>query len=346
MANTSEHGAELARRIDDARRRGFRPLMAVLERLVAEGERAGTGAPHREERIRFRHDPALVFSSSDVPEVRELELPADPDDVTARPRRAFEVTTAFLGLTGTSSPLPTYLPEEVAQEDPDQPRMRAFLDLFHHRALSLFHRARARTDYPATYLSDQNDPWSRRVLALLGFDFDTPRRTAAPSWKLLRYAPLLLGRALSAPALEAILTDALEADLRGAGVYVEQFAGAWVDIPASQRNRLGLAATCLGQDLLVGQRIFDRAGRCRVVIGPLTREGLERFAGEREPLRLLRETVATASADPLDFEIVLWLSPEAAPHLKVGALDGSRLGRNSWLGGQVREARLRVDMPA
>ena len=34
---------------------------------------------------------------------------------------------------------------------------------------------------------------------------------------------------------------------------------------------------------------------------------------------------------------------EAAPHLELGT---ARLGRDSWLGGQVRETRLRVDIPA
>jgi type VI secretion system protein ImpH len=158
----------------------------------------------------------------------------------------------------------------VAQEEVDQTRLRDFLDLFHHRVLTLFHRARARSDLPGGHRADLRDAWSRRVLALLGVDQAALTRSAAPGWRLLRWAPLLADRNPTGPAIEAAVEDAVgEEVLAGARAAVEPFAGTWVEIAADELNRLGRSSSALGRDLLLGRRIFDRAGKFRVVIGPL-----------------------------------------------------------------------------
>jgi type VI secretion system protein ImpH len=337
--------AERARRIEAARRAGFYPLMLLLERLLGERGHVGSAAAPREESIRFRHDPRLEFSASDVSAVREGLMPADPEDFSAERPPLVEVTTTFLGLSGAVSPLPQYLAEEVAQEDAESPRLREFLDLFHHRMLSLFHRARLRCDWPAGYRSDQSDAWSRRALELVG-RAEPGARGGAPAWRLLRWAGLLAERAVPAPALAAALEDSLAPDLDGAGVRIEELAGAWVEIAAPEQNRLGRSGSRLGRDLLVGRRIFDRAGKFRVVVGPLSRRAFARL-GEREPLLRIAEAIRALVVEPLDCEVVLWLSPEAVPRLELSARGTTRLGRNSWLGGRTAaETRIRVDLPA
>ncbi len=316
---------------------GAYPLLLELERILG-GLRVGSDASPGEEPIRFRHDPALAFRAAEVTEVRERELPAGE---TAGARRVLEITTAFLGLTGAASPLPPYFAEEVAQEDPEAPLRRGFLDLFHHRLLSLFYRARLRSDFPNSYRSDHADAWSVRVLSLLGVD--APAALAVPAWRILRWAPLLAERAVTAAAIEAAVEDVLSADLDGAHVAVEPFVGSWAAIHPEELNRLGRASSRLGRDLVLGRRVFDRAGKFRIVVGPLSRAGFDRFAREEAPRRRIAETVRALCGDPLELEIVLWLSKDAAPHM---ALGHARLGRDTWLGGQVRESRVRVEVPA
>ena len=96
--------------------------------------------------------------------------------------------------------------------------------------------------------------------------------------------------------------------------------------------------------MFVGRRVFDRVGSFRLVLGPLDGEGLARVRSE-EVLRRLGASVRALLPDPIDFAVVLLLSPEAAPRLRLGA-GGARLGRDAWLGGQARETRLAVDVPA
>ncbi len=327
-----------ARLVEEARRCGFFPLVQLLERLTG-GAPVGTSASPSGDRIRFRHDPALAFSTADVVAVRETALPPEPSDAEGSPRRGFEVTTSFLGLTGGVTPLPLYLAEEVCQEDPDAPLLGAFLDLFHHRLLSFLYRARAKYDVPAGWRSDLSDPWSPRLLALLGIDASQESAPGAPArWWLLRLAPLLAEGAVTAHALEAALTDALAPDLGGARVAVEPFAGTWADISRDDRNRLGQRSCRLGLDLVLGRRVFDVAGRFRVLIGPLSSEGYRRFAAG-EPVGRAEGVIGALVSEPIEHEIVLWLAEDAAPALALGA---SRLGKDSWLGGQRRQMRIRA----
>lgn len=335
-----------AERIADARRAGFYPLMLLLERMRPDRAPSGTALP-AEEGIRFRHDPALSFSTGDVGTLEVRKLPPDPEDITAEPREVVEITTTFLGLTGTVSPLPSYFAEEVLHEDSES-RQREFLDIFHHRLISLFYRARAKFDIPNARQSSGADAWSNRLLTLLGYDAAAgdPAAFGVPSWRLLRLGSLLAERDLTAPALEVALADLLGEDLGDARVSVEQFVGTWAEVAPDQLSRLGRSCTALGRDLLLGRRVFDRAGKFRIVIGPLSSEGYARFSEGGGPLRRIAELVATIASDHLEYEVILWLSREAAPSMQLTSTGKTRLGKNAWLGGQAREARIRVQVPS
>lgn len=329
-------------RLEAARRRGFRPLMQLVERLRPDHPDVGTTALPHEEAIRFRHDPALCFSTGDVAAVRLVPAPPGPNGA-AGGAPLIEITTTFLGLTGAVSPLPDFLAEEVADEvrhaREGEARRCDFLDLIHHRLLSLLHRGLALQDLAAGRRADGSDVWSAHLLALAGVD-PAGRRPEAPAWRLLRWAPLLVEPAITGPALEAALADALGEALAGAGVAVEQLAGGFVPIGPEDRTRLGLGACTLGRTAVLGAEIPDRSERIRVVIGPLGREGYLAFRAAA-PRALVREVV-DALAPGLAQELVLWLAPEAAPPPALSSAGAFRVGENAWLGRQHQEVRLPV----
>jgi type VI secretion system protein ImpH len=321
-------------RIAAARRAGFYPLMLLLERLERDRAPVGTGSAPGEEGIRFKHDPALSFSPGDVAQVEVRTGRLDPDTLT-RGQDFYEITTSFLGLTGSASPLPSYLGEELLQEEAE--RTRDFLDIFHHRLLSLLYRALVRYDMPNGWVSDGSDAWSRRLLSLVGFDVEGPARL--PPWRKLRLAPLLNDGEVTASALEVAIADVLEGE---AGVKVEQFVGTWARLEPSDLTRLGRSRTQLGRDLLLGRSVFDRAGKFRIVIGPLTRASYLRLGEGSEALGRVAQIVAAVLPGTLEYEVVLWLEREAAPCLELSSLGRTRLGKDSWLGGQRGEARIPV----
>ena len=324
-------------RIAAARRAGFYPLMLLLERLEKDRSPVGTGGSPGEEGIRFKHDPALSFSSADVSQVEVRTGRLDPDTLE-RGKDFYEVTTSFLGLTGSASPLPSYLGEELLQEEAE--RTRDFLDIFHHRLLSLLFRALVRYDVANGWVSDGSDAWSRRLLSLVGFDVERPSRL--PPWRLLRLSPLLNDGEVTAPALEVAIADLLDDE---AGVKVEEFVGTWALLEPSDLTSLGRSRAQLGRDLLLGRSVFDRAGKFRIVIGPLTRASYLRFGEGSEALRRIASLVAAVLPGTLEYEVVLWLEREAAPCLELSSLGRTRLGKDSWLGGQRREARIPVRVP-
>lgn len=338
------------------RRVGFYRAVQILERATHDAQvtgvvppRIGDDGPPGRELLRFRHDPSLAFSTSDV------------SSIVARPRGlgetgdgpegpVYELTTTFLGLTGTVSPLPTYFAEEVLHEDPDHRAQRDFLDLFHHRVLSLFYRAHQRYALTTEHLSTSRDLWSIRMLALSGVDAFNGKLPAVGLSlpKLLRLAPLLATRARTASGVVACVKDVLDDVLAGAPVSIEQFVGRWVTIEERQRWQLGTVNTHLGVDATVGKRVFDRGGKFRLVLGPLKRAAFQRFLPGGDALPRVRELVTYYTRDPLEFDLELVLAPGETPSLRLSSKTegASRLGLDTWVTvGADRETRVIVNVP-
>jgi type VI secretion system protein ImpH len=333
----------LVERLAPAARQGFVALVALLERLRPDAARVGGAGPPASEPLRFRHDPALTFHPGDISRLRVAPPPLDPFEAAARPA-LLELTTTFLGLTGTVSPMPTHLAEEVAAEDPDRPVQGAFLDLFHHRLLSLLYRLLVKYDQAREFLAGGTDEWSTRVLALAGVDV-AMGAPELPRWRLLRLAPVLATRVRNADTLRLVVEDVLGEHLGAARVDIEEFVGAWVTIEPGERCRLGQANASLGRDLLLGQRVFDRAGKFRLSIGPLSNATFDRLRPEGDLHATLKKVVALASPDPLAYELELVLALEETPPFVLGARATTRLGQNTWLGARREEdARVVYDL--
>jgi type VI secretion system protein ImpH len=313
----------------------FLPLVALLERLTSSAVRVGGDGPPAEEAIRFKHDPSLVFSAGDVSQVRLVPRVSEWGDTQGGPKHIFEVVTTFLGLTGTSSPLPGYMVEEIAQEDPDRPVRRQFLDLFHHRLLSLLYRALSRymPEGEATRAGD--DVWSRRVLALAGLDtYERGPAVGLSVAQLLRLAPLLATRARTARTLELGLADVLRNDLGEARITVRQFAGSWVDVETEQRMKLGKLNSHLGRSSMLGGKLFDRAGKFVIGIAPLDGATYHRLLPEGDLSQLVREVVSLVVRDPLECDLELGVSEDVLGAFQLKMKAPARLGRNTYLGGR------------
>jgi type VI secretion system protein ImpH len=339
--------AQLAR---SPQRVGFYRAVELLERSTPTAVRVGELGPVPRRR---------PLSPRPVAHLRHQRRARDraPRALRRRGRRrrragaVYEITSTFLGLTGTVSPLPTYFAEEVINEDDERPAQRQFLDLFHHRILSLFYRAHTRYSYGSDYLSNQQDAWSRRTLALAGIDTFDGRGPVVdlPLWRLLRLAPLLASRARTASGLVAVVSDTMSHILEGAGVSVEQFVGRWVSIDERQLFRLGVSNCTLGEDATIGRKVFDRGGKFRLMLGPLRRKAFQQFLPGSKGLDALREVVLFYVRDPLEFDVELILAPGETPSMRLSSRpgDGSRLGLDSWVTVNAdRETRVIVPVPS
>jgi type VI secretion system protein ImpH len=312
----------------------FIPLVALLERLLGGEVRIGADGPFAKEKFRFRHDPALTFNTTDVsnlrlgPDTRGAYAWDDPG--SERERIIAFVMSTFHGLTGAVSPLPSYMAEEVAHDDEEPPVLRNFLDILHHRFISLLYRAVTRFDFALEYLTGGRDAWSRRVQALTGVDAFAPeRRTRLAPGLVLRLAPVLATRRRSAMALEAAVSEALRVGPGRTRVY--QFLATWSPLAESDQIRLGIENSFLGRGMLLGRRVLTRSGKFRIAVGPVPSEVRARLQAGGDLFERVRGVVELAAPAGLEWD--LEITSDERPSLKLARTGGSKLGQDSWLAG-------------
>lgn len=324
----------------------FFHIVALLERLTSEAARVGGEGPPSAEAIRFRHDYDLGFSAGDISRVGVEAMPRGPERSLEADKPAFVVTTTFLGLTGTISPLPLYIAEEVLHEDDQNPVRRDFLDVFHHRLISLLYRSVSKFSPAREHLTHRTDAWMKRALFLTGLDPEIQTRGMGvhPS-VLVRLAPLLAGRGRGPRVLALAVREALGEALAPDGkVHIKQFAGGWIEVDAAQRMALGLGNNELGVEAILGSRAYDQSGRFSVQIGPLHQHNYRRFLRDGDLLPVVKDVVELCVREPLDFDVELLLAPDAVPSFVLSRKvdGGSQLGRDTRLRGSETTAEVMV----
>lgn len=300
---------------------GFRFSFFQAVRLLQVGSPGAVPVGHQgpvdKEVVRFRPTLDLAFAASDVEKVTERP------GTDGLPR--YEIATTFLSIYGAVSPLPTYFTEELLGQD-DESLQKEFLDLFHHRAISLFYRVWEKYRYTSRFSSDGSDYFSTRFRMLLGID-RLPQGHHVDAVRLLGLAGLITQVPRSAASLRCLISDYFE----GVPVQVESFVGRWLPIPEDQRSRLALSNTRLGTDLSLGERVYDRSCTFRVSMGPLSLEEYMAFLPCGDKMPELRELTDLMNGDGLDYEVELRLREDEVPPLQLCG-PTARLGWSSWLG--------------
>src|SRR5262249_45017232 len=147
---------------------------------------------------------------------------------------------------------------EKEAKGPEKRALRAWLDLFNHRLVSLFYRAWEKYRFHVPYergdvARADGDPFTQALFSLVGLGapplrnrlrVSTPgdvggerrERVRAPvdDLVLLSYGGFLAPRPRCAVALEALL-----ADYFGLPVRVQQFPGQWLRLEPANQSRLG-----------------------------------------------------------------------------------------------------------
>jgi len=337
LAELMERGAPV---LEAAPNSSFFHIVALMERLSMDAVRVGDDGPPKAERIRFRHDYDLGFHAGDIAKAEVKALPRSSEGYLEAPIPYFDVKTTFLGLTGTISPLPLYIAEEILHEDDQNPVRRDFLDVFHHRLISLFYRAITKYMPAREHVTHRTDLWMRRALFLTNLDPEISTRNLKvhPS-VLVRLAPLLAGRGrgprVLALALREVLREALEPD---GSVHIDQFAGGWIEVDEDQRMAIGLRNCALGSEAILGKRAYDQSGRFGIRIGPLHSHNYRRFTRDGDLLPVVKNVVDLCTKEALDFDVRLELAADAVPSFTLSAGGGSELGRDTRLRGSERVA--------
>ena len=300
----------------------FVALVELLEQLLGNSTRVGEDGPISEEAVRFRHDPSLGFHTSDIARARLLSNSSGKPYV--------ELTTTFAGVSGSSSPLPAGMIEEMAQADDEESVQRDLVDGFHHRLLGLLFRGLVRTDLPRSLSSPAGGRMGARLLLLAGLAPDSAERTSgvAQPW-LLRLLPLLVSYPANAQRLTLAVRDVFGELLGSKAVRIVQLTGGMVRLDADECPRLGVDVL-LGRTSCLGRRIAVPSSGARLVIGPLPPASYAALGPGGERFAELCAVVALFTPPTVDIEVEL--HPSETKQARLGRAHGTRLGLNAWLG--------------
>ncbi len=322
MAGARRPAAPAVNRLEQLEREpwafDFYRAMRLLECAFADRPRLGQSARAADEPVRLSQEPSMAFAPSTLAGYRRGG-PGEPD----------RLQVLFYGLFGPNGPLPLHLTEYARDRirNSDDPTFARFVDVFHHRMLSLFYRAWANGRPEIQHDRPDADRFAIYSGALLGLGSPALRgRDAMPDVAKQHYAGHLGRATRTAEGLEAILSDYFKRSVR-----LEPFVGQWVLLPEQHRWQLGASPEtgALGSSIAVGRRIWDCQHKFRIVVGPLELDSYRGLLPGGKELSQLVAVVRNYVGDEMDWDVRLILRREDVPGMRLG--HRGRLGWSTWL---------------
>lgn len=320
--------------LEEGHRFGFFQAVRLLEAIYPERTGPAEGMEPEREVVRFRSRIGFDFPASEVDEVR-----------AGKEGEPVEMTVSVLGLAGIQGPLPPPFVEELLHRSTrGDDALRDFLDLFNHRLLSLYYRARKKHRPACAHEPPDEGRVARCLLALIGLGTPALRdRGAVPDRSLIRYAGLLTPHPRSMVGLERMLADHF-----GVPVEIVPFRGRWLDIEEEDRTRIGGAGPTrlaprgtgrgnnnrLGQGAVLGSRFWDQTAAFEIRLGPLGIQELLDFLPVGGAHRALLDLARFYVDDQYEIDVRLSCRTDEVPELVLGGAGDVRLGWSARLDGE------------
>ncbi len=311
----------------------FFQAILLLKKLSLNSAPIGELGPVTDEAIRFKHDPRLIFQSSDISQILS--------HVYHEGRQRAEVTSTFLGLIGTSGPLSDVLTENVLAADAvGETALGAFYNIFHHRILSLFYRSWVKYRTELGFRTTGDGP-IRRALAFVGIDplAGIPKNSLPPNVQL-SLAWILAQKTRSARTLKLILEQLMPK----MPITVDSFVLRRAWLADDQKMLLGKAHSSLTGDSAIGRTVRDRMCRFRVTIGPVSFDAMRDFVPRGKHYARLRGCLEQFTPRVLEPEVVVLVAADEAPLFQLGQPRGGELGVTTRIGTRAHDLAVRILM--
>lgn len=297
----------------------FYMAVHLLEHLYPEKKPLGSSLSPAEEAVRFSVRPGLSFPASDIADLRR-------DDETGQ----IQMAVTFMGLIGPSGVLPYWYNELALQRTWEKDfSLTAFLDIFHHRLISLFYLAWKKSRLAVQYQSGAGDSISRYFLSLMGMG--TPGlsdRIGLPEESLICYSGLF-----SRPVPSAAAIELAAGYFAGTSAQVEQFIERVIALDPEDQTCLGAANNQLGENALCGNYVRENQTKFRVNLGPMDYAHFTRFLPGGDLLGPVFSLLRYMAGLEYEFDIRLLLKRESVPLCILGKDNtlSARLGWTTWL---------------
>jgi type VI secretion system protein ImpH len=296
----------------------FFQAMRLLECAHADRPRLGESKSLAEDAVRLGQDPSLSFAPASIASFE-----------TSATSGAERLNVHFFGLLGPNGPLPLHITEHARDRlrNSRDPTFVRFLDIFHHRLLSLFYRATANSRPAIALDRPEEDRFATYIGSLIGIGLPAHRdRDALADRAKQYYACHLVRHARNREGLLAMLRDYLELP-----VEIEEFVGHWIELPTEMLLRLGedQGLGVLGESFTIGSRVWDCQSMFRIIVGPMPLDDFNRLLPRGASLPGLAALVRNYVGDEFDWDLQLILKHSEIPGFQLG--QAGRLGHTTWI---------------
>lgn len=213
--------------------------MAELLHRLAKGEKGTPELSLRDdpaqETLRFSADASLAFPCSDISALKR--------DTSG----AFRMTTTFMGLQGSQSPLPGYYLDHLAWKAVhEQSPVGDFLDMFSHRLTQFVWHIWRKYRYHISFRNGGVDAFSQRMYSLVGLGHRQLRdKLAINHSKMLAYSGILANPGRSPEIICGLVSHCFDLS----EVTLQNWQRRKVDIEPDQQNSLGSYSLKNGEKL-------------------------------------------------------------------------------------------------
>lgn len=299
----------------------FFSAVTLLETFSRDKARLGETPYPSREAVRFTVKSGLDFPAS---EISSLEAPAEDEGGPS----TMEVT--FMGLIGPSGLLPHWYDDLVsARVRENDYSLKAFLDIFHHRFITLFYQAWKKHQFTVNFMPDAQDRLSGYLLSLCGLGTSGLSNRIGFKRETLPFYCGLFSRRV--PSGETIRT-AVE-HFSGNKTEIEEFIQHLVPLNEADRTRIGSVNASLGNDTICGSHIWDCEIKFHLRIGAMGFKEFVRFLPSGDLHKPIFSLVRYLAGIEYEFDIEIVLEREEVPLCILGgdSRQKAMLGWTTWL---------------
>jgi type VI secretion system protein ImpH len=276
----------------------------------------GGFAPPRSEVVRFAVTQSMAFPGD---EIQSLESIIDEDG-----NSQWRLLINLIGLTGAMGVLPYHYTEMIlGRQRRKDNNLDQFFNLFNHRIASLLYKSEVKYSLPLQYersrlFATRKNNYSaptNALLSLIGMGSEKlQNRLYTNDESLLYYGGLFSQKIRTVGNLRQIIRAHFNIP-----VQINQFVGQWCEMIADVRTRLadidnpkGCNA-CLGRNVILGKRGWFSQGKIQIVLGPLNKSQLNKFAPGKSSLIALNELARLYIGMENEFEFIVRVNKQDLP---------------------------------
>ena len=263
--------------------------------------------------FRFFTNPKINFPVGDIEQL--IILVEDG-------REVFQFLVNFLGLQGSSGPLPGSVLDEIAEEHNNNPIQSIYLDFFNHHLITVFHQIWRKYKYYIKFNSNFSDNYSRNIMNLLGVSRDFIKFTHLNWHKIFYHLGIIQSGIRTKEALTSIIQHYF--DLHD--ISLEEHVRKIVEVEVEQKNQVGIKNVMLGENFILGDKVESFSNKFRVNINNLKLDEFHQFLPNTKKYRQLQELIRFLLKDPLPYDVLLGLHPDTKSTFILGKDNSSFLG--------------------